>query len=349
MNRIGVTGAVLAVVLVALAPVGADALLEEVVPAAGEAALAKYMPDDSTLVLSVNIGKLAETGLFEMVKGMGDGEGLAKLEELGINLEKDITQVMIGLIITAEADEPEAYLAIAGTLPKEKILAAYEEEMGEAAGTKTVAGQTVYEMDEAEICFLPGLLLVCPSDDGEADISKMLEAKAISADLAGLIKNVNTKGTLWLAASLSQALRDAIAEQEGEGTAEAGGLKFSALKSAVASFDYADTVALDATIGWTGEEPATQLLDMFNQQVKPLGEQIAETMPDLAKLLSALEMTASGTTTTVKLSMARADFDAAVKGLTQMIPGPGMAPPEEGTEEEGTESEDTEDEGGDEM
>jgi hypothetical protein len=344
MNRIGVIGAVLAAVLVALAPSASNALLEQIAPPAGEAALAKYMPDNSTMVLSINVGKLAEAGLFDMIKGMGDGEGLGKLEGLGINIEKDITQVMIGLTFTADSAEPEVYLAIAGNVSKDKILEAYKTEMGEDAGTKTVAGQTVYEMDQAEVCFLPGLVLLCPSGDGEADIAKMLGAKGVGADLVGLMNNVNTKATAWLAASLPQELRDAIAQQEGAGDSEMPStIKLSALKSAVASFDYADTVALDATIGWTGNEPANELVSMFTQQVKPM----AQMMPDeVAKLVNALEMAASASNNTVKLRMPRADFDAAVKGLTQMMPGPGMMPPEEGTKEGGTGDKDTEDKGG---
>jgi hypothetical protein len=320
MNRIGVIGAVLAALLVALVPSASNALLEQVAPAAGEAALAKYMPDNATLVLSLNWGKLADTGLFEMVQQMGDTQDLQALEEMGIDLKKDITQVMVGLIFAPDTEEPEAYLAIAGNLAKDKILAAYKTKMGEDPETKQVSGQTVYVMDEAQVCFLPGLVLVCPSDDGAADIAKMLGAKGVNADLAGLIKGVDTKATVWLAANLPQELRDAIAKQEEEGD-QPSSIKLSALKNAVLSFDYADTVALDATIGWTGEEPANELLSMFNQQVKPMGDQMAEAMPEMAKLISAVQMAASASTNTIKLRMDRKDFDAAVQSVQGMMPG----------------------------
>jgi len=334
MNRIGMIGGVLAVVLLVLAPVASDAILEELVPKPGTTALAKHMPSDSTLVVSMNVGKLAEAGLFDMIQGMGDGEGLEKLEGLGIDLEEDITEIMIGLVFAPDADEPEAYVAIAGELPKEKILEAYEEEMDEAPGERKVGEHTVYEMDETEVCFLPGLVLLCPSDDGEADISKMLNAKGINVELAGLMKNVNTKGTAWVVASLSQQLRDAIAEDEEEEAEEEEGefeeaptaLKLSALKTAVASFDYDEKVALDVALGWTSDKPANEIVTMFAQQVKPMAEMMP---PELAKLINAVKVGADGSKTTVKLSMAREDFDAAIEGLGAMMMGPMFGPEED--------------------
>jgi len=332
MNRTGVLfTAVLIAMLVVLAPVVVGAALPSLpVTVPGVAGLAKYMPKDATLIALMNVSKLAETGLFDTIEGMAGEDAFEDLEDMDIDIRKDITQVMFGLVVNSEdpEEEPGVYIAVAGTLPKEKLLASYEEEAGEAPEKTTVKGKTVYIMDETSVCFLPGVILMVPSDDGESDIANMLagETNSVLANttLAGLMKDANTKATIWGAASLSKALRDKIAEAEAEEAGEDGDespLKFSALKTVVGSFDYADKTVLDVAIDFATKEAASTLVEMFDAQVKPLGAQMAEMMPAVAKLIGAVQMKADGSKAGITLNMSRADFDAGVKGLFGMMFG----------------------------
>jgi hypothetical protein len=335
MNRMGLAlSAVLAVVLLALAPVPAAAVVPSLPgTASGAAAIVKYMPKDSTLAIAINVSKLAEAGVFDMIEQMAGEDAFAELKELGIDVKNDITDVMISLVFDPDQpDEPQAYIAIAGKLPdKDKILAAYKEEMGEDAESKQVEGKTVYDMDEVDVCFLPDAILLAPTEDGGADIAKMLggptNSLVANVGLAALMNDVNTKATVWVIGSFSDELREAMGQDD-----EDAPIDMSALKTLTASFDYAATVALDIAMGFADEETPTALVEMFNTQVKPM----AEMMPPAAPLINALDVKAAGSKATIKMSMSQEDFKTALEGLASMMFGAmmgGMEVEEEGEED----------------
>ncbi len=325
MNRLTlVFTAVLALALAATASAAAGPIATAVEAAAGPASLTKYMPKDATVVIAVDWSKLAETGLFDMIEEMSDEDTFEELEALGIDIEEDITQMMVAVVIDPEDIEadPAIYIAVAGNLPSEKkFVELYEEEEGEEPESRKVEGKTVYDIEDVDICFLPGVMLFAPKEDVEADIANMLTGGlAANATLTSLMKDTDTKATVWGVASLSKAVRDAIAEEEENGDDETA-LKASALKSVAGSFNYAEKVALDVQIGFTNKEAAAELVEMFNTQVKPLGEQLAEMMPEAAELIKALKMNATGSKATVSMKLDRDDFEAAVESFVGMMFG----------------------------
>ncbi len=330
MNRIGfVLSAWLAVALVVLAPVPADAILPSLPGGMSAGAIGQYMPKDATVVVAVDVGKLVEAGVFDMVEEMGGEDAFEELKEIGIDLKKDIAQVMVGVVVDPDDpdDDPEVYIAIAGNFPSEKkFIELYKEEEGETPESRKVKGKTVYDMDEVDVCFLPGgpglpgVILLTPTEDVEADIAKMLGGVAgsflSSKELAPLMKDVNTKATVWVVASLPEALREAMAED-----VKGAPFDISALKTVTAAFDYGNKVSLDIAMGFADEETPKALVEMFNTQIKPMGEMMAEQMPEAAKLINALEVKAAGSKTTIKMNLSREDFEAAVEGLVGMMFG----------------------------
>jgi hypothetical protein len=284
------------------------------------------MPEDATVVIDIYWSKLAETGLFEMLEEMADEETFEELEALGIDIEEDVKQVMLAVVIDDEDLEadPAVYIAVAGDLPSEKkFIKLYKEEEGEAPESRKVKGKTVYDVEDVDICFLPGVILLAPKEDVEADIANMLAGGlAANAKLASLIKDTNTKATVWAVANLSKALRDAIAEaEEEENGDEETALKASAIKTVAFSFNYAKKVSLDAQVAFTNKEAPNELVETFNTQVKPLGEQLAEMMPEAAQLIKAVSLKASGSKAVISMTMDRDDFEAAVEGLIGMMFG----------------------------
>ena len=263
MNRITlVFTAVLALALVAPAPAALDRIVTEVAGAAG--GLTKYMPEDATVVIAIDWSKLADTGLFEMLEDMADEETFEELEALGIDIEEDIKQVMLAVVIDDEDldADPAVYIAVAGDLPSaKKFIKLYEEEEGEAPESRKVKGKTVYDVEDVDICFLPGVILLAPKEDVEADIANMLAGGlAANATLVSLMKDTDTKATVWAVAGLSKALRDAIAEaEEEENGDDETALKASAIKTVAFSFNYAKKVSLDAQVGFANKEAAAEL------------------------------------------------------------------------------------------
>ena len=80
--------------------------------------LISLIPDDAQLLLSLNWENLAKTDLIEMGKEQL-GEDLEIIKQIGIDIDKDIKHVILG--ITFE-DEPEFYGVIAGSFDEEKIM-----------------------------------------------------------------------------------------------------------------------------------------------------------------------------------------------------------------------------------
>jgi hypothetical protein len=339
MNRMGfVLTVALAAAFVALGPVPANAALPSLPGVSPGSATAQYIPKDSSIVVGVNVEKLAEGGVFDTLEGMGGEEMFGDLEEMGIDLTEDVSEVMVGLVFNAENPEaePGVYFALYGELPSaEEVLKFYEESTGETPESRTVEGKTVYNFDgEADVCVLPGAILVAPTGESYADIGKMLagtEASVLSnPKIAALMKDVNTKASIWGVASLPEAVRQAMAE-DGEGAP----VDLSALETICGSFDLGETaVDLSIACGFTNAETAQQVLDWFNMQVKPMGEQMAEMMPEVATLINALKMEAADTKATLTMKMGREEFDEAIEGLLAMMFGAMMMEAEEGEEAE---------------
>jgi len=326
MNRIGfVLTVALAAALIALGPMPANAALPSLPGVSSGGAATQYMPKDSTIVIGVNVKSLAESGVFDTVKEMGGEELFDTFEAMSIDLTKDVSEVMLGIVIDPENpdNDPDVYVAFAGDLPSEaKFLELYEQEEGEAPESRNVEGKNVYNIDdEVDLCILPGVILLVPTEEGNADISKMLggtqESMLSNVKLASLLKDVNTKATVWAVASLPEALRQAMADDSEEAPFDP-----SALETVCAAFNYGKTaVDLNVAIGFTDAETAQQLVEMFNMQIKPMGEQMAEMMPELATLINALKMEAAGTKATLTLNMDREEFEEAIEGLISTMFG----------------------------
>ena len=333
MNRVGLLlSAVLAVAL--LAPAVSDAALPSLpggIP--GGAGITQYMPKDSTVVISLNVSKLADAGLFEMVGDMANNmDDLEGLEALGVDIEKDIKQVMFALVVNAEdfEEDPEVYVAFAGNLPsEEKFVKVYTEEEGKAPDSKQIKGKTVFDIDgEVQMCFLPGVVLLVPTEDAESDITKMLAGATGSMTanpaLASLMGDVNTKATVWAVVNVTKEIREAIAE---EGDAEGMPFDITALKTVAASFDYAENVSLDVTMNFDNGETPASLVEEFNMQAKQGAEAMAQMMPDIAKLMGAIKAEADGTKAKIGMKLGREEFDAAVESVIGMMFGSMMGGP----------------------
>lgn len=326
MNRMGfVLCVALAAALIVLGPVPANAAMPSLPSVSPGGPVAQYMPKDSTVVIGVNVKSLAEAGVFDTISEMGGQELFDTFEAMSIDLTKDISEMMLGVVIDPENPDadPAVYLAIGGNLPSEaKFIELYEQEEGEKPESRKVGDKNVYDIDgEVDLCFLPGVLLLVPTEEATGDISKMLGGTQGSmlgnVKLASLMKDVNTKATVWAVASLPEALRTAMAEDS-----EGAPIDVSALETVCAAFDYGETmVDLNVAIGFTDEETAKQLVEMFNTQVKPMETQMAEMMPELATLIGALKMEAAGTKATLTLNMAREEFESAIEGVFGMMFG----------------------------
>ena len=337
MNRMAMICAVLVVAVLVLGPVPSDAVTIPSLPGnvPNAAAVAKYMPKDATAVLAFNVARLAEAGLIDKIEELAGEDAFEDLEELEIDLEKDISQVMVGVIVDPDEDEPEIYMAMAGdVLSEKKFLELYEEQEGEKPKAKTIAGKNVYDIEgEVDVCFLPGVMLFVPTEDSEADIAKMLAGEAggflANIELVSLMKDVNTKASIWGIAAFSKKLREAMGED-----AEDAPFDVSALKTIAGSFDYADKVALDVELAFANNDAPAALVEMINTQVKGMAEQMAEMMPDLAKLMNALNAKADGKTATIQLAMDREAFEAAIESVFGMMFGGMVGAMEEGDWEE---------------
>ncbi len=324
MNRMGfVLSVALAAALIALGPMPANAALPSLPGVSSGGPTTQYMPKDSSIVLGVNVEKLAEGGVFDTLEGMGGEEMFGDLEEMGIDLTEGVSEVMVGLVFNAENPEaePGVYFALYGELPSaEEVLKFYEESTGETPESRTVEGKTVYNFDgERDVCILPGVILLVPTEEGSGDIAKMLGGTETSVltnpKIAALMKDVNTKASIWGVASLPEALRATMADDSEEAQFDP-----SALETVCGAFDYGETaVDLNVAIGFTDAETAQQFVDWLNMQIKPLGEQMAEMMPELAALINALKIEAAGTKATLTMTMDREEFDEAIEGLMSMM------------------------------
>ncbi|MBN1917387.1 MAG: hypothetical protein JW889_05720 [Verrucomicrobia bacterium] len=325
MKRNGIALAtLLTAVLLALA--SAQAALPSLSIVAGGVDIAQYMPKDSTFLVTINVGKLAETGLFETVQQMGGEDAFAELEALGIDPAKDIEQFMIGIVVDRENpdNDPSVFMALSGTFPSaDKFVEAYKAEQEEDPETREVDGKTVYTMDDVDFCFLDGVILAVPLESDASDIEKMLggaaQSVASNAELTALMAKVNKKATMWAVASLPEELRAMMAED-----AEDAPFDVSTLQTLTGAFDYAQKVVLDVALGFTEEDGAQSLVDFWTAQVKPMAEMMGEQMPAVADLIGACEMKASGKMATLSLNMDKADFDSAIESMVQMIAAPMM-------------------------
>jgi len=338
MNRRAMICAILVVAFLVLAPVPSNAVTIPSLPGnvPNAAVVAKYMPKEATAVIAFNVARLAEAGLIDKLEETAGEDIFGDLEDLEIDLKKDISQVMVGLIIDPDEDEPEIYMAMAGdVLSEERFLKLYEEQEGEKPEAKTSGGKNVYDIEgEVQVCFLPGIMLLVPIEDSEADIAKMLGGEAGgllgNIELVSLMKDANTKASVWGIAAFSKELRQAMGEE-----AEDAPFDMSTLQNIAGSFDYTDKVALNVGLGFTNDDAPAALVEMINTQVKGMAEQMAEMMPDLAKLMNALSAKADGKTATIKLAMDRETFDAAIEGVIGMMFGGMVGGMDEEWEEEG--------------
>jgi hypothetical protein len=314
MKRIGlVLCAVLGAALVGMAPMPADSALPSLPTATAGGGIMQYIPQNVTVLAGVSISKLAEAGLMDKLKEMGAEEALTALTELGIDPSKDITDLMLGVVINEEDPEgnPEVYIAVSGNFPAEdKFIAAYEKEEGEKPESRTVEGKTVYDMNGADVCFLPGVILVAPTEDAESDIAKMLagatKSVAANTSMAALLKDANMKASVWGVAALPEALRNKMAEN-----AEGAPVNISTLKTVVGSFDYAKKVALNIVLDFADEDTPTSLVETFDTQLKPMFGM----MPGLGDILQVLTFKASGTKATINFEMDKDAFDTAIETL----------------------------------
>jgi hypothetical protein len=332
MKRIGIAvTALLAATVVVFAATAAQAATPSL-PTTGAVDTARYIPKDSAFLITINVGKLAETGLFETLAQMGGEGAFEEMEALGIDPAEDIKQVMLGVVVNEDdiEEEPEVYIAMAGDFPEAStFIEAYKEEEGEEPESRKVKGETVYTFDEVDVCFLKGIILLAPMEDVEADIGKMLAGVENSVTrntvLTGLMAGVNTKATVWGVANLPEALREMMGED-----AEDAPFDISALKTVAGSFDYADKVKLDVGLGFTDEDAASGLVDVWNTQIKPMGDMMKEQMPPLADLINAMSVKASGKKATLNFEMGQEDFNAAVEAVFGMMFGAMMGGMDDG-------------------
>ena len=335
MNRTAfVLIALLGAVLLTLTT--AQAAVPSLPTGAGGADIAQYMPKDSTFLVTINVGKLAETDLLDVIKNMGGNEAFAELEALGIDPAKDIKQFMVGVVVDRENpdNDPGVYMALSGNFPPAaKFVEAYKAEQEDDPETRQEGGKTIYTMDEVDWCFLEGVVLLVPLESGDADIAKMLggaqNSAMTNADLLPLIKNVNAKATVWAVASLPEELRKALAENADEAPFDV-----STLQTLTAAFDYDKNVALDVALGFTGEEGPKGFVEFWTAQVQPMAEAMGQQIPAIADLIGACEVKASGKTVTFKLKMAQEDFDTAIESMVQMMSGGMMGGDVEETDDE---------------
>jgi len=345
MNRTGLALTAL-VVAVVLAFATAQAATPSLPTGAGGADITQYMPKNSSILVSINVSKLANTGIFDTLKQMAGEEAFAELTALGIDPAKDIKQLMVGVVVDRENPEndPAVYMALSGNFPPaSKFIEAYKAAEESDPETREVGGKTIYTMDDMDWCFLDGVVLLVPLE-ADADVAQMLggvkESVVQNVELTGLMKNVNTQATVWGIASLPEELRAVMAE-DGENAP----FDVKTLQTISGSFDYAEKVAADVVFGFTGEEGPQGLVTYWDTNVKPTAETMGQQIPAIATLIAACEMKASGKAATFKFSMAQADFDAAIKGMVQMMFG-AMVPVENGAEvenggDEGTTEDDT--------
>lgn len=305
--------------------------------------LISKIPDEAQIVLSVNWENLAKTDLIDFGVQAIIGEDIKAIEEMGIDLKKDIKHFVLG--ITFE-DEPEFYGVIAGTFDSKKIIEQIKASGVEIEETK-IGDKAIYSIEDVFITFIDkGILFAGSSAGDDTVMKKMLETGeknlANNPEMANLIKDTDTSATAWGAAIIPEEMRNELAEDE------SAPFNPKTLRTTNFSLNYAEMVTAKATVNFSEVGEAGKLVKFLTDQIASMNQE--EGIPaEVQELIKNVKITADE-------KIATAAFEIEAKKLQDMlksmmgagIPGPDDESVEpaveekEGDEEEIKESEEKE-------
>jgi len=290
----------LAIVSIGLLAVLALACGKESGKAAGPAtaeSLLRLMPKDTTAVVMVDVQRAMKTERAqEVFKKQEANEKYGQfVEKFGIDPMKDVYSIALGLTGQATDKDREGVLIVNLKYDKEALLAKLKDEDPNLQ-EETYNGVTLYKPGEKGLegkemagAFLTASDIIAgtvPAVRQAIDVyQKKAESVLKNAEMAKLMKSVNTSAITWIAAAIPPDLTKMAAEKNPQ-------LKIlEGITGLTMSFDYqaGDLVADIQTVGGTKDQN-TQIQTMLNG-LKAMGLTFAANEPVLTDLLNTLDIT----------------------------------------------------------
>ena len=297
--------------------------------------LISNIPSDAQILVSVNWENLAQTDLLDMGKQML-GEDIAIIEEMGIDIVKDVQHVVMG--VTFE-EEPDVYVVVAGTFDSAKILELIEEE-GAEIEKLSIGGKTVYGLEGLFVNFnKTGLFFAVSDAEDETAITKMITAGeknlANNAEMVNLVKDVDTAATAWAAVIIPDELREEMAEDADEVPFDPNTLRMANM-----SLNYGEEIVLKTGIHFSDADEAGNLVTFLKDQISAMKEN-PDLPPEITSMMEALKLSADGKVARATFTM-EADKVQEILGQVMGMMMGGMADDEWEDDEEEWEEEDEE-------
>jgi hypothetical protein len=329
----------LTVVVLTFVISGVDAqLLKKIIKSEGGGGsdvvdLISNIPDDAQILLSVNWENLAKTELLEMGK-QALGEDFAIIEQMGIDVEKDVKHLIFALTLE---EQPDVYGVLAGSFDSKKIIGLIEESGGEVERTR-MGPHTVYAIETLYLTFTDtGVLFAASETDGEGAMEKMLRAGrgnlANNEEMVDLVEDVDTSATAWGTVIITDEVREEMAADAGDEVP----FDIESLRMANMSLDYGRTVTLEAAVYFSRSSESEKLVQFLKDQISAAMES-TDIPAEARSMLDALRLSAKGKVAQGSLSMSSAEFQEAIKQMMSEV-----GPPEEEWEDEWGEEEDDDD------
>ena len=266
------------------------------------------LPKDAAFVLSANVKKFAETGLFkEMMKDPKNLEGYNKfIATTGINPEKDIERIVVAGSFGDQAQKNIA-LAAFGNFDKDKILAGIKKEGGDKLDLvmSNYEGTELYKVSEQQEPFSMGFINPrCMVAGGEEGIRKLIdlnkgkgESIEKNAELMALLKGIDQKSMMWGGGLIPPEL-----SQKASGNPFTASL--ASVKSVVFSVNMGDAFDLNLLGNSDTEQNAKQVSDLLKSFIS-IGKMTQSGKPSVMQAFDALIIGNKGNTVTVSIHLSK--------------------------------------------
>jgi hypothetical protein len=276
---------------------------------AGKApAILASLPEDTAILASVDMKKLAAEPMAADALAMIKEKGAAQLEAaktMGVDLEKDVTRVTIALAGSGLSDADNARLKILVAEGKFAF-----DPKAVKAEEKTHEGVTYYSTPDIDIAVISKRLFVV-SDGKMPDLIDITKGKAKNAakgaGAAGLraaIAATSVKDPGWAVGVASDADRSKMAQaSDMSWFSMSGGLR-------------TDAVDLSIRIGMAKADAAKKMADETSAQIEPMKTSMSQM--GLGELGKSLRIAAKGTVVTISATLTKSEIQT-ISGLLKMM------------------------------
>lgn len=276
----------------------------------------KLMPRDTTMVLSINTKSLSKSKLAKKTfatLAQGGDVSIAKtklLEDAGVDLDKDVDTVVIGIAGDLEKSE-RIVLVVEGRFDEAKMTKFFKAESKKFARQKHNSDTYYIVDDDNEFAFIGNYFVATPKG-GITGVLDRHQGKGKSArqnrSLMRLLKNGQTKKQLWMGLVLTASMRKEIA-------AEASG---HTMNTAIIGMNMNKNLDLSMRMGVSDAKAASAMATALRAQVAELAKEPSMSLVGLADTFKTMTIKSTGSNVDASATVSAASVQQ-ILGIAQSM------------------------------